>query len=93
MGVHEGERGDPLVDGVGRGPAVDQVPPPGGDRGLGERLPTGSRAPVCPTCKSSFLQVAYTGPVVHALVKPADPASGAQDVGVEPHVAQLAVVI
>ncbi|WP_171075121.1 type II toxin-antitoxin system Phd/YefM family antitoxin [Nonomuraea basaltis] len=59
------------------------------EKELGERLPVGSRAPVCPTCKSSYLRVAYTGPVVHALVNTADPAAGVQDVVVDPDVAQL----
>jgi hypothetical protein len=59
------------------------------EKELGKQLPTGRRAPVCPTCKSSFLQVAYTGPVVHALVNTADPAAGVQDVVVDPDVAQL----
>jgi hypothetical protein len=59
------------------------------EKELGERLPQGSRAPVCPTCKSSYLQVAYTGPVVHALINTADAAAGVQDVVVDPDVAQL----
>uniref|UniRef100_UPI003F499568 hypothetical protein n=1 Tax=Nonomuraea sp. CA-252377 TaxID=3240003 RepID=UPI003F499568 len=59
------------------------------EKEFGKRLPAGSRVPVCPTCKSFFLQVAYTGLVVHALVNTADPAAGVQDVVVDPDVAQL----
>ncbi|MEO3892165.1 type II toxin-antitoxin system prevent-host-death family antitoxin [Nonomuraea sp. B5E05] len=59
------------------------------EKELGERLPATKRVPVCPGCKSSYLQVAYTGPVVHALVNTADPDSGIQDVVVDTDVAQL----
>ncbi|MFI7705496.1 type II toxin-antitoxin system Phd/YefM family antitoxin [Nonomuraea sp. NPDC049480] len=62
------------------------------EKALGERLPQGRRAPVCPTCKSSFLQVAYTGPVVHALVNTADAAGRVHDVVVDTDVAQLEAV-
>ncbi|TDD25357.1 hypothetical protein [Nonomuraea diastatica] len=59
------------------------------EKELGERLPATKRVPACPGCKSSYLQVAYTGPVVHALVNTADPDSGIQDVVVDTDVAQL----
>ncbi|MGP3965342.1 type II toxin-antitoxin system Phd/YefM family antitoxin [Nonomuraea sp. 3N208] len=59
------------------------------EKALGERLPATKRVPLCPYCKSSFLQVAYTGPVVNALVNTADPASGVQDVVVDTDVGQL----
>ncbi|MDP9850305.1 prevent-host-death family protein [Streptosporangium lutulentum] len=47
---------------------------------LGERLPIGSRVAVCPLCRSSFMHVVFTGPVVIALVNTADPAAGVQAV-------------
>ncbi|MEU4234343.1 type II toxin-antitoxin system Phd/YefM family antitoxin [Nonomuraea sp. NPDC026600] len=62
------------------------------EKALGERLPVGSRVPVCPGCKSSFLLVAYTGPVINALVNTADPGSGVQDVVVDTDVGQLGEV-
>ncbi|MEV6868424.1 hypothetical protein AB0M44_46525 [Streptosporangium subroseum] len=45
---------------------------------LGERLPIGSRVAVCPSCRSSFMHVVFTGPVVIALVNTADPTAGVQ---------------
>jgi len=47
---------------------------------LGERRPAGSRGVVCPGCRSSFMHVVFTGPVVIALVNTADPAAGIQAV-------------
>ncbi|MFI6744201.1 hypothetical protein ACIBI9_66060 [Nonomuraea sp. NPDC050451] len=55
-------------------------------------MPATKRVQVRPGCKSSFLQVAYTGPVVNALVHTADPASGVQDVVVDTDVGQLDAV-
>ncbi|WP_169750283.1 type II toxin-antitoxin system Phd/YefM family antitoxin [Streptosporangium amethystogenes] len=45
---------------------------------LGERRPAGTRGAVCPGCRSSFMHVVFTGPVVIALVNTADPAADVQ---------------
>lgn len=53
------------------------------DAELGRRLPTG-RQPRCPVCKSSYMYLVLSGPVVYALVNLADPTSGVQAVLANP---------
>ena len=56
---------------------------------LGERLPAGRRTPVCPYCRSSYLNVLYTGMTVALLVNTADPAAGVQAAVVETDTSEL----